>query len=221
MKLFIATPTNRAWSPLYGMSLMNLLAKLREQKISHAYQCMLGTSLLAAGRHAALQLAIQHGFTHALLIDDDMAFSPDAFLWLHERTKGDINYPLIAANAVTKPGSSAMRPVARHANGQPLSSAGETGSEVVREIGLAFALIDLSVLSRIPLPWFECPWQEAQGSNLGEDYYFCRKWRDAGHVILVDHDASRFLGHIGEAVYTETGEHIEGLPIGIVRGIPS
>ena len=36
----------------------------------------------------------------------------------------------------------------------------------------------------------------------GEDWYFCEKLEAAGIPIFVDHEASSFIGHIGNKVYT-------------------
>jgi len=212
MKIYICTPSNRAWSPLYGMSLLNLLAGLRKAGISHGYECRTGVSLLPSGRHEQLRTAIAAHCTHALMIDDDMQFSWEALepMLPVAQAMGD-DLAMIAANYVTKPGSALIQPTARDIAGDPLySSRGPlVDVECVSKVGLGFALINLEFLKKVPRPWFECPWvwgdaEQNYGDNMGEDYFFCEQITAAGGLIAISHLASKHVGHIGEKVYTES-----------------
>jgi hypothetical protein len=52
-------------------------------------------------------------------------------------------------------------------------------------------------------PWFHIPWNEKELKfDCGEDIYFCRKARKAGHKIYLDHDLSKEIAHIGQYEFT-------------------
>jgi hypothetical protein len=47
-------------------------------------------------------------------------------------------------------------------------------------------------------PWFHVPWDaEKMRYECGEDVYFCKKATAAGFEILLDHDLSKDVYHIG------------------------
>jgi hypothetical protein len=57
-------------------------------------------------------------------------------------------------------------------------------------------LIKREVFEGMSEPWFDMPWQTTRGS-MGEDVFFCKKARELGHKIYIDHDVSHEIGHIG------------------------
>ena len=56
------------------------------------------------------------------------------------------------------------------------------------------------VVADLPRPWFRHGQTDA-GVDIGEDRMFCRALRAAGHEILIDHDLSKEIGHIGQYTY--------------------
>lgn len=148
-------------------------------------------------RQLAIQEAIKGGFSHILMLDDDMQFSPDL---LSNFLKHQV--PIVALNYARKnpQNPSAM---ACDMEGTPLSSKGKTGLEEVGWIGFGGILIELSCLKGIELPWFEMRWMTETNDFMGEDYYFCMKARTQGVKIYIDHDESNKCAHIGDFPYRE------------------
>lgn len=205
MKLFIVTPNDRPVSPMHSISMLGLIVTLKGNGMALGYECRVNSENKPSSRHGLLRFAIEKDFTHALMVNDDMYFAPEAGLALVKRFSGGEKPVFVATNYVTKPGGAPQRPMACDMQGNTLRSKGKTGTEEVGDIGLGFCMINLEFLKRVPLPWFEIPWvgDEKDGDNFIEDTYFCATLRKAGATLLVDHHASGFVGRIGEKVYTE------------------
>ena len=136
------------------------------------------------------------GHTHLLMLDDDQTFPPDLLQCLLAR-----NVQAIGANYVHK--TPPHEPIAVGLDNKTrIDSRGKTGVEKIGHIGFGLFLLDLKVLDRVPAPHFEILWNEATQDYVGQDIYCCRKFRDHGIDIYVDHDLSQNVGHIGDYVYT-------------------
>lgn len=194
MKTYIAIPSCRDWKPHFGASLCGLVRKMTHDGVDFDMMAMMGTSVLPKARQLAVDHAIQHGFSHILFLDDDMAFSADLFESLSKH-----NLPVVAANYSNK--SSNPNPQTHGIDGNPLSSHGKTGIEEAGWIGFGAVLISLSAIKDVPKPLFEMRWMEERGSFIGEDYYFCGKARAHGVKVYIDHDVSQKMGHVGDHVY--------------------
>lgn len=200
--LLIAVCSNRDWKSLFGISLCNLMCTLTRKGVPHTLNALLQTSLLPEARQRSITTAMNGGFTHILMLDDDMCFSPDAVLSLIHKAQAE-TLPFIAANYITKDMGFNCKPCAKGLDGHPLSSVGKSGKDFITEIGLGMALIDVEMMKAIPKPWFEVGsiGEPDQDLYLGEDYYFCRLLGHEAVPLLVDHDASQDVGHIGDFVY--------------------
>jgi GT2 family glycosyltransferase len=71
-----------------------------------------------------------------------------------------------------------------------------TGLQEVGSIGTGIMLIKRRVFEGMSEPWFDMPWQTTRG-YMGEDVFFCRKARELGFKVYIDHDVSHEIGHIG------------------------
>lgn len=139
-------------------------------------------------RQYSASLAQQVGASHILFIDSDMRFPKDS---LDRLRAWDVD--VVGANSKqrTKPHWWNAR-----VNGVPLSSVGRTGLQVVESVGFGLMLIRLSVLDRLPRPWFDTPYD---GENhIGEDKFFCQQATKAGIKVFVDHDLSQEVEHKGD-----------------------
>ena len=77
--------------------------------------------------------------------------------------------------------------------------ADSTGLEEAEAIGFGMVLIHGSVWSKIgPGPWFMFDYDKDLDLLIGEDVYFCRRAREAGFKVMVDHDLSHEVRHIGQ-----------------------
>jgi hypothetical protein len=83
-----------------------------------------------------------------------------------------------------------------------------TGLEEVASLGFGCIAIKSGVFDTIQEPWFLVPWsREMMEHDCGEDIYFCRKARDAGIKVYIDHDLSKKVCHIGQREYTYKDVH--------------
>lgn len=143
-------------------------------------------------RDEALLAAQQHGYTHLIFLDADMAWPTNVLhlLLRHaglERTIVSGVYvqkqypyaPVVMQNGVNRDG------VMYYEHADVLSSEGElVNAEVV---GMGCCLIPLAVLDDLgPRPWFEYK-DDAQGwPRVTEDVPFCQKVTAAGWSIVAD-----------------------------------
>lgn len=194
MKTYIAIPSCRDWKPHFGASLCGLVRKMTMDGVDFDMIAMMGTSVIPKARQLAIDYAIEHGFTHVLFLDDDMAFPADLYESLSKHS-----LPVVAANYSNK--SSEPSPQTHGLDGQPIFSHGKTGIEEAGWVGFGAVLIDVSTVKDIPKPLFEMRWLDERGAFIGEDYYFCGKARAHGVKIYIDHDASQKMGHVGDRVY--------------------
>lgn len=198
MKLLIAIPTNRTWEPDFGNSLIRLIIHTSNKGIATTIHSLQGVSNIARGRQTALDLAFREGFTHLLFIDDDVWFDPKALDYLLSRQKA-----FVAANFVKKPslemiidGNFKSMPVTKNRNGDLVYSKGRADIEKVDFTGLGFALINIQEIKKIPGPHFS-------GTDLSEDYAFCRKLSQNNIDIFIDHDATKLVAHVGRYPFSE------------------
>lgn len=83
----------------------------------------------------------------------------------------------------------------------PIPALRATGGRIpVKGGGLGCALIRTDVFRRIERPWFEFH-QNADGSWLSEDFWFCNRVREAG--LEIQADCRMICGHVGRSVNYE------------------
>ena len=198
INLMVVVCTNRDWKVEFGASIIDLVAKI--QDVGEGFvlkrfmvQIKSQSSFLSMSREEALQEAIEQGFTHLLMLDDDMTFPADTVKRLLAARK-----PFIGANYVKK---SIYEFIAHGMDGKPLNGEGRTGVEEVMAIGLGVCLLELSVVKDIPAPHFAVPWDTQRLGYWGEDFFFCGLLKRNGIQTWVDSDLSREIGHVGSCTY--------------------
>jgi hypothetical protein len=78
-----------------------------------------------------------------------------------------------------------------------------TGLQEVSSCGFGLMLIEMAVLQKMQTPLFQFTQAGAEGIQTEtEDVFFCRKAREAGYHILIDHDLSKQCAHLGDWEYT-------------------
>jgi hypothetical protein len=107
--------------------------------------------------------------------------------------------PVVAANCCQK--KMPLTYTAIDLDGKRIDSAGREGYEQVRRVGTAVMLIDLNAIASLPKPLFNFEWNPDSQKLIGEDYYFCRLLARHNIPIIIDHDASQHIGHIGNFSY--------------------
>lgn len=200
MHLALCIVSARDWKPHFGISLVHMVAtlpNLRGKVKTFAVMPRPHCSAVAKGRRLVIGDAIEGGFTHALCIDDDMMFPPEALEVMIDRGK-----PFVAANYLGKHGTNTAIVLSDKdlECDTPVSSKGKTGIEEVHRVGFGLVLFELEPVRAMRQPIFTMPWIVERETELGEDYYFCLQWRKTGNGIWVDHDVSNKVQHI-----TDTG----------------
>jgi len=78
-----------------------------------------------------------------------------------------------------------------------------TGLESVAAVGMGMMLMKMAIVPSLPDPKdgprFISRFED--GNHIGEDVHFCKMIRDAGFEILIDHDLSKEISHIGQLAY--------------------
>jgi len=196
VSVMIGVPSTGGWKARFGVCLAMLCAQLTQQRVSFAINSK-ESSLLPRARQELVDDARKLGFDYLLFLDDDMIFPASVFddLVAHGKT-------IAAANCVVR---SAQQPrFTASRDGQFLNSARLTGISQADKVGSAVMLLDLRNFGSDTGGLFEVPWDEAKKAYHGEDYTFCRKMREQGVAIWIDHDLSKKIGHIGSFVFEAT-----------------
>jgi hypothetical protein len=152
------------------------------------------SSMLVSNRHNAVKTMLKHGATHLLFIDSDMKFPP----WALRRLLSH-DLPVVAANCTRR--TFPVQGTAMDFDGKDIDSRGRKGVEAVRQVGGAFMLVRRDVLEKLKPPMFQMEWIPEMGGYCGEDIYFCQLVQAAGFDVMVDHELSMYIGHIGKFIY--------------------
>jgi len=159
-------------------------------------------TLIFDQREKLAKEALDAGCDYILWIDADMRFPKNTIEHLISRNKD-----IVGANATTR--IAPVKGTAKNcvvdeenkiATWTTVSSKGKSGLEKVTAIGCGVMMVKRKVFEKTPKPWF---WFDTLPGDkmLGEDVYFCVKAYDAGFDTYIDHDLSKYVGHIGKRTY--------------------
>jgi len=203
VKLLIAISSHRAWCVHFANSLLSLVYRLGKVGLGESYNLetftvkILGNaSCLSMSREANLREALDKGYTHILMLDDDMIFPDNTVERLLSHNK-----PFIACNYMKKGNG---EPTAQDMEGKFINSAERTGIESVYSVGLGVVLIELDAIRHVGAPHFAVLWDSERKIYWGEDLYFCELVRGSAPPVEVwcDHDLSRSVAHVGDYGYS-------------------
>lgn len=134
---------------------------------------------LHSNREQMAQMAIDTGCTHLLFIDSDMAFERDAVNHLLARDKDIIGAHY---NHRRFPLQTTVLEFEENRNKRETLPA----LHKVEGMGTGFLLIKTEVFKKMPHPWFFWEIDEKGMTTMGEDFWFCKKAREAGFDVWVD-----------------------------------
>ncbi len=198
-------------TPVYGDSVKRGYAFSVAQSMSFFAQAksdvekyidiqMVSSSNLAENRHILVSRALDYEATHILFWDADIKAPADAIVRL-------INHhlPIVACNYAKK--EPEARPTAyidtEQYTGPCFTQAQHTGLQQVTSCGFGLMLIEAQVFEKMSLPFFQFTQIGQQGMKTEtEDVFFCHKAIEAGFDIVIDHDLSKEIGHIGDWEFT-------------------
>jgi hypothetical protein len=159
-------------------------------------------TLIASQRMELARQALEEKADYLLWLDSDMRFPRETIGHLMLRDK-----PIVAANYATR--RMPVKPVAMMDNdgeiGRVYTAPDSEGLQPVDYIGMGVMMVKREVFEKVEAPWFAIPYSTIGQHYIGEDVFFCRKAREAGYEVLVDHDLSHQVKHIGTFEYSHEG----------------
>lgn len=219
IRLLVAVPTHERVEAPFSYDLAQMMGYMGANFIGDGPQYPIEAMNLSyvtgtyvhSARQSLAELAVTQKSDYVLWLDSDMRFPRDIFLKLvqHKKDIVGVNYSsrklppyFIAIKSIVPPVKCATGP-------------DSTGLEEVEAIGFGAVLMKTRVLLDLhdPTgpkgPWFWYEWMEGPKKMMGEDVYFCKLLREAGHQIWVDHDTSKECKHVGSMDYRL--EHVHDL----------
>jgi hypothetical protein len=202
MRLAIGGPTRDSVPAAFAVDVAQLYAYTRERG-PWGFDVTVGfiaSTYIHVGREFFLEASIKQGATHVLWLDTDMSIPRETavLLAMHDR-------PIVALNYTVRQPSGLF--TAFRGEERIQTRADSTGLEAVEYCGMGAMLMRTEVVKDLPRPWFRHG-INAQGGDIGEDVGFCRALTAAGYEILIDHDLSREVGHIGQHTYRIQAEAV-------------
>ena len=195
LRIAICTPSSGFVRVEWAESVSKLqtaFAKNKKLGVQDSKLFYICSSVIPNNRQRCVMLAQKWGATHVLFIDDDMAFSVDAIKLLLRSS----DLPIVACNAPKR-----MYPLqfmSLDFNDKEVVTDDTTiGLQEVKVTGNAVVLIQMKVFENMEKPWFFFPYYPETNEWETEDYYFNKKAQVLGYPIVIDHDASKGIVHIG------------------------
>lgn len=158
------------------------------------------SSNLAEQRTRLVSRALAREATHILWIDADNKFPVDTISRLLNH-----NLPVVAANYPTK--EIHARPTAYAENDKYVGPVWTTEKDLelveVSHCGMGVMLCDTRIFEALDLPFFaQTPLAPDFVKTETEDVFFCRKLREKGIRVFIDHGLSQHVAHVGDFEYT-------------------
>ena len=171
-------------------------------------------TILANQRQELAKLAMLHGADWTIWFDSDMRFPKDTI----ERLLAH-RHPIVLAGYPTRkpPAIDSTVYLDDTTESKLFTEESSTGLQQVASGGFGCVAVHRSVYEAMEPPWFHIPWdEENMRYGCGEDVYFFRKAREAGFPVMLDHDLSKRIAHIGNYEFTykdalAAREHLEEL----------
>ena len=148
-------------------------------------------TLIVNQRQELAQASLDAGASHLLFIDADMRFPKDS---IRRLLAWDAD--IVASNYSTR--QLPLQPVAFKddtTSERVHTEEWSSGLQEVAAIGMGLMLIKAEVFQKMEKPWFHIHYQN--GVYSGEDIWFCRSARETGFKVMLDHDISHHVRHIG------------------------
>jgi hypothetical protein len=191
----VCTPARDMVHTMFTYDLVNMVC-FHTINTNDAVSLKISEGTLCANQRAELTLdAMREGCSHILFIDSDMRFPQDLVsrLLVHD-------LDIVATNCArrrmpTGPTAQVYKPDGERELVWTMFES--KGLQEVHSVGMGVMMIKSSVFKALSEPWYETPWRHDKRGYIGEDVFFCRKAREAGFKIWIDHDVSKEIGHIG------------------------
>ena len=155
-------------------------------------------TIIPQQRTELVKYALQADATHILWLDSDMRFPKETMNRLLAH-----NESIVGANYSTR--RPPITPTAAHPNNvHEYTTPESTGLVEVTRMGMGCMLVNMDVYKKMTAPWFALGYVPSANDFVGEDVFFCQKATATGFPVLVDHDLSKEIIHLGEFPYQFT-----------------
>jgi hypothetical protein len=167
-------------------------------------------SLVVNNRNNAIEEAKKLGVDYAFFVDSDIVVHPWALRRLLSLDKDIVGATYVQREEprmlLGKTVDGTMLAQAVHETAITTAEPMEVGA-----LPTGCLLIKMSVFDNLARPYFQTPAHVTDGEPWieGEDIFFCRMAREAGHKVYLDWATSFGLSHIGQksnVIMTSTGE---------------
>ncbi len=204
--IIICIPTHENVPWQFANALSNMLGYTIHaigDQVNISVQWAVGTYVHRA-REQLITMVGEVGCHYILWLDSDHDFPKDSLIRLLEHDK-----PVVAVNYSGRKIPCryiAVKHTIMDGHAQPRlcrTLEDSTGLESVEAVGMGMMLMKTMIMPTLPEgePRFICRYLE-NGNHVGEDVHFCKLIRDAGWEILIDHDLSKEITHIGQMAYS-------------------
>ncbi len=215
VKLFLAMPTRDMIPAEFMYDLTKMVALVSSTLVADGAielgMNMVQSTAIHVGRQDLAEQALRTGATHMLWLDTDHTFPAESLFQAlsHIKRMEDEKF-FVGANYSTR--KFPPRAVAFKHVRQPYATMDEdvnvslytlptsSGLEEVDAVGFGFVLMPTQIFRDIgeDAQYFMFAHDPENPRRwCGEDVYFCRLAREAGWKIMVDHDLSQEMGHLG------------------------
>lgn len=203
--VMICTPVHRDCGWRYTKALTETVLLLERFGISHRVQFLVGSSNLPKARNELAELFMASGLTDLMFIDADMGWNPGAVVRLLASDK-EVLAAVGRKKFASAPGDPKGWCVRLLPGSEQALETDDMGMVRVSDVGAGFMKIARSALERIAEarpenrrpPYYR--YFRFNDDDGGEDYEFCRLWRECGGTVWID--AEIMLAHAGEHEYT-------------------
>jgi len=190
-KLAILVPCRESMYSLFTSALVELVKTTTISGID-VHVLYNQSTILLAQREKLAQQALEIKADYALWLDSDMLFPSTTAMRLMRHNKDIVCCNYMKRN---QPLSTVAYPNRGDwDNWLPLEY--EEKLQEVEGIGMGCVMMKTEILKNINPPYFSFEYKD--GEWHGEDFYFEKKLRDAGHKIYVDMNLSRQVRHVGQ-----------------------
>lgn len=204
--VFIGTPTHSGnVSVHYVLGLLSTCRSLAAAGVQQEV-CFLPSSVLPDARNALAREFLDSGMSHLLFADADMSFTGDMVLTLLSRARDVVGGAYLTRTGArlcydrvpgAEPDADGLLEVVGVGTG--LLMVAREAAVRMFDASPCYWRREPSGVSAAPL-LFDFVFDPAEATYSGEDYAFCRRWRELGGRVYVD--TSVRPGHVGEAVHT-------------------
>lgn len=206
-KIAICIPTRDMVHAGFAFDLANMVGYFTASGAGSINILYVSGTLIADQRVDLATAALTQNADYLLWLDSDMRFPKDALsrLLAHDKPIVGCNYSQRAVPPKPTAHISLGGGEFKHVWTNPE----DKGLQEVGYLGFGCMLTKAEVFKKMERPWFHLGYSTKNHKFIGEDVYFCIQAQKAGYPVLLDHDLSKEIGHIGSFEFRHEHTYIE------------